>query len=620
MKNRYVLAADIPLIALAAFGAFALRFDWFAAQYRTELIPFLLIVLLVKPVVFVAFGMYRHYWAYASVRDMLAVVLATSAASLAAAAAVTVGLLTHQLPEFSRSVLLIDWVLTLFAVGGLRLSIRVVFDARAIDRGSVLDPRRGKRVLIVGAGQAGAIVVREMQKNPRLGIIPAGFLDDDPAKRGKRIHGLPVLGGVAQLSDILASVQIDEVIIAMPKAPGATVRAIAEQCHALEVKSRIVPGVFELLDNKLSVSRLRHVEISDLLRRRTIEGDPEIIRYLQGRCVLITGAGGSIGLELCRQVAHAGPSMLVLLGHGENSIYEARGTLAAKFPTVRMMSVIADVRDGARIDRIFAGVRPSIVLHAAAHKHVPLMEENPEEAVTNNIIGTRNLVNASIQHGCERFVLISTDKAVAPSSIMGASKRVAEDIVRSAATRHGRAFVVVRFGNVLGSRGSVVPLFKQQIERGGPVTVTHPEMKRFFMTIPEAVDLVLQAGGLGNGGELFVLNMGAAVRIVDLATDLIKLSGFTESEVPIAFTGLRPGEKLEELLWEDGAIIEQTNHPDVLQVREPQALHDLATMVTALENAARRGDGAAISAMLADWARSVSPVSVDRIPTQGPQN
>jgi FlaA1/EpsC-like NDP-sugar epimerase len=334
-----------------------------------------------------------------------------------------------------------------------------------------------------------------------------------------------------------------------------------------------------------------------------------------GRTVLVTGAGGSIGSELCRQVAHARPASLVLLGHGENSIFDAQVELHERYPGLKVVSVIADIRDRRRIRQVFDRLRPAIVLHAAAHKHVPLMEENPEEAITNNIVGTHHVLEAAIECGAERFVMISSDKAVSPSSIMGASKRMAEMVVRDAARRTGRAYVVVRFGNVLGSRGSVVPHFKRQIERGGPVTLTHPDMKRFFMTIPEAVHLVLEAGGMGRGGELFVLKMGEPVRIVDLAEDLIKLSGLTLEEVPIVFTGIRPGEKLEEALWETGAATEPTPHPDVLRVIEgDNSGGEISDLLKRFTTAAEQGDYRLIQTLLAHHIPTFAPFPNEPIP------
>jgi FlaA1/EpsC-like NDP-sugar epimerase len=388
----------------------------------------------------------------------------------------------------------------------------------------------------------------------------------------------------------------------MPKAPGSLLRKIADACRQALVSSRIMPGVFELLDGHVSVSRLRQVDITDLLRRTPVESGADTSHYLQGRTVLVTGAGGSIGFELCRQVAHARPACLVLLGHGENSIFEAGVQLGEAFPGVKLETVIADIRDRGRLFRVFDALRPEIVFHAAAHKHVPLMEANPEEAISNNVLGTQNALDAAMRVESRRFVLISSDKAVTPSSLMGASKRVAEALVRDAASRSGRAYVVVRFGNVLGSRGSVVPAFKKRIEAGGPIRVTHPDMKRFFMTIPEAVHLVLQAGGMGKGGELFVLKMGEPLRIVQLAEDLIRLSGLTPDEVPIVFTGLRPGEKLTESLWDEGAMVEATEHPEVLRVTEPQppAAARMTEVVAFLANAARAGDRQLIDAGLAE--------------------
>jgi FlaA1/EpsC-like NDP-sugar epimerase len=433
-------------------------------------------------------------------------------------------------------------------------------------------------------------------------MMPVGFLDDDPVKIGKTMAGMPVLGDTTMLQDAVRSAKVESVVIAMPTAPGRIVRQIVNSCNEAGVKSQIVPGMFELLDGRVDVGRLRKIEISDLLRRSPVKGDCSIAEFVANRTVLITGAGGSIGSELARQIAAASPTRLVLLGHGENSIFEAEAELRRAFPHVRINSVIVDIRDSVRLAQVFDRMSPSIVFHAAAHKHVPLMEENAEEAITNNIVGTRNVVNEAIRVGVERFVLISTDKAVSPTSIMGASKRVAEAIVRDAAERSARAFVAVRFGNVLGSRGSVVHTFKQQIENGGPVTVTHPDMTRFFMTIPEAVHLVLQASGKGKGGELFVLNMGEPVKIVDLAKDLIKLSGLTEDDIPIVFSGIRPGEKMHEALCDPGMQTRSTTHPEVFEVvgRDVLLTRDLNTLVGDLERAARQGDRVSIDALFVE--------------------
>jgi len=615
MRNRYVLGADLIAFVIAACGAFALRFDLNFFQSRPEFIPYVCAAPIIKVVVFLVAGMYRRFWRYVSVNDLISLCFANLIASVGVTGFVAICIERGFFAEFSRSVLVADWLLTLALTAGARVSIRVAAESQRRSDGN---DSLHKRVLIIGAGEAGVIVAREMQRNAHLGMKVTGFLDDDPVKVGKRIYGARVLGATSELSAVISAFGATEVVIAMPKAPGTVVRRIAEDCRNAGVASRTIPGVFELLDGQVSVSRLRQIDISDLLRRPAVTGGPDVSGYVSGRTVLITGAGGSIGFELCRQVAHGRPRRLLLLGHGENSIFEAALRLRDAFPDVPLESLIADVRDRDRLFHLFDRHRPDIVFHAAAHKHVPLMQGNPEEAVSNNVLGTRNVVDGALAVGCERFVLISTDKAVAPTSVMGASKRVAEMLVRAVGAASGRPFVVVRFGNVLGSRGSVVPRFRKQIEAGGPIAITHPDMKRFFMTIPEAVHLVLQAGGIGNGGELFVLNMGAPLRIVQLAEVLIRLSGLTTGDVPIVFTGLRPGEKLEEQLWENGAIVENTPHPDVLRVTEAHtaATANLTGAVDALAEAARAGDRAIIESILGDlipsFASDITRASDDR--------
>ena len=610
MRNRYLLAIDIPLVAFAAFSAFGLRFDLLFLQnpaYAALFYWFLPAAVTTKPAVFLAFGLYSRYWRYASIGDLLAIVLSVSASTALLAVLLVTATLLEVITGFSRSVLLIDWLLTLALVAGTRLSVRVVGEAWR--RGGLRRGEQGvmRRALIVGAGAAGTMVAREMYQNPQLGLSPAGFLDDDPAKRGKRIMGVPVLGPTDAITRVVSDRGIDEVVIAMPTAAGTVHRQIADTCREAGLTSRTIPGVFELLDGIVSVNRLRQIEIADLLRRAQVTSSHDASSYLSGRTVLVTGAGGSIGFELCRQIGHANPRRLVLLGHGENSIFDAEVQLREMFPRVPVRSVIADIRERRRVETLFDRFRPSVVFHAAAHKHVPLMEANPEEAVSNNVFGTANIVRGALASGTERLVVISTDKAVAPSSLMGASKRVAEIIVRDAARRSGRAFLTVRFGNVLGSRGSVVPHFKRQIEAGGPITITHPEMTRFFMTIPEAVHLTLHAGGLGSGGELFVLNMGKPVRILDLAQDLIKLSGYEPGEIPITYTGIRPGEKLHEALWERDAVLHPTSHPDILRVEEAEHPIDVPRVLSSLEEAAEAGSRLAVQAALAQWLESFVP-------------
>ncbi len=443
-----------------------------------------------------------------------------------------------------------------------------------------------------------------MQRNPQLHMLPVAFVDDDPDKIGMEIHGIRVAGNLDELVHVIDRHYANEVVIAIPTAPGHVVRLVSELCRLREIPFRTMPGIYELIGGNVSVSRLREVDISDLLRREPAWTDDDTVgRPFRGKRVVVTGAGGSIGLELCRQVARWRPAQLALLGHGENSIFDALLELSEDNPNLPLVPIIADIRDVDRIHDVLDRFRPDVVFHAAAHKHVPLMEVNIEEAVTNNVMGTKNVVEAALSCGTERLVLISTDKAVEPKSIMGATKRMAEMIVRDAADRSGRPFVSVRFGNVLGSRGSIVPLFKRQIERGGPVTVTHPEMKRYFMTIPEAVHLVLQAAGMGKSGELFVLRMGEQVRILDLAEDLIRLSGLEPGEdVEIVFTGIRPGEKLSETLWDEGLDYMPTNHADIMCLEDNGQLSGSALEATIEElvRLAREGDAEAIVGLLSE--------------------
>ncbi len=616
MRNRFLLLCDVPLVALTAYGAFVLRFDLLAPHHRPEFLLFLTLALFLKPAVFILLGMYSRLWRYASVRDLLAVLAAVSAASIAVSAGVALGTVGGLIEEFSRAVLVNDWLLTFCGVGALRMAVRGAYDGRVRPtQRAATKPLR--RILVIGAGQAGTMVTREMRRNPQLGMEPVAFLDDDRVKVGKQVDALPVVGTLGTLPEVIERYDIAEVTIAMPRAAGSVVRTLTEVCQQTNTPCRIIPGFYELLSGELAVSGLRQVEIADLLRREQVRVSGDNGFYLEQKRILVTGAGGSLGSELCRQIALCNPAVLVLLGHGENSIFEVRARLLEQFPAVTAHAVIADIRDRERIVACFRRYRPQAVFHAAGHKHVPLMEENPEEAVTTNVLGTRNVVEACVDTGVERLVMLSTDKAVAPSSIMGASKRFAEMVVREAASRTGRAFSVVRFGNVLGSRGSVVPVFKKQIERGGPITITHPDVKRFFMTIPEAVHLVLQAGGLSTCGELFVLEMGQPVRIVELAQDLVRLSGLSPSEIPIVFTGLRPGEKLEENLWEAGAQVEPTTHPEVRRVQEYDLVDGvlLKTGIADLAGAARGGDPRRVEAVFAEWIPSYAPAWILKVPT-----
>jgi FlaA1/EpsC-like NDP-sugar epimerase len=506
-----------------------------------------------------------------------------------------------------RSIPFIDGMLVVLAVGLTRFSVRTADLYLQRGRPGMVT----QRVLIVGAGEAGAMIAREMRANPQLGLDPIAFVDDDPDKQGTRIRNLPVLGDRHALPELVAQHRIDQVIIAMPTAPGKAIRDVLAICEQAGAPAKTMPGMYELLGGHISVNQLRDVQIEDLLRREPVHTDIAAVQaLLRGRRVLVTGGGGSIGAELCRQIMRCQPEKLVIVGHGENSVFEIAQELARREAggsprgpartggATKIAPVIADIRFASRLMGVFSEHQPQIVFHAAAHKHVPLMEENPGEAITNNVLGTRNVLQAALGCGVERFVMISTDKAVNPTSIMGASKRVAELLVHQAAEESGRPYVAVRFGNVLGSRGSVVLTFKQQIAAGGPVTVTDPAMTRYFMTIPEAVQLVLQAAVIGQAGETFVLDMGDPVRIVDLARDLIDLSGMEEGrDIDIVFTGLRPGEKLHEELFAGSERHQRTAHEKIFVSanshelapdRLEQAVQDLAAAAAQEDEAAIR--------------------------------
>ncbi|MFZ3080347.1 MAG: nucleoside-diphosphate sugar epimerase/dehydratase [Bellilinea sp.] len=575
IRNRYILIGDLALIPIAVLGTFVLRFELGTLFFQYLPFAYWMIgaALVVKPIVYYFFGLYRRLWVYASIQELKLVTAAVTTASVGLALAMLLLYTLNIIDSYLRSVFVIDWLLSLVAVGGLRFTLRLIAEMRQ-NQMAGLSNTRAKRVLVVGAGDAGAMVVRELQKNPQLNLIPVGFLDDNPTKQHQQIHGVPIVGTITDLDRVLDRLRVNEVIIAIPSAPGRVVRTVADIARLKAIPFRTMPGIYELLGGKVSVSRLREVDISDLLRRQpTRIRDEKVGLGLSGKVVLVTGAGGSIGRELCRQIARWGPDELIMLGHGENSIFDALLELKEAFPSLIVHPVIADVRDSMRLHNVFAQFRPQVVYHTAAHKHVSLMEVNVEEAVTNNIQGTKNLVDTALQHGVERLVMISTDKAIRPVNIMGATKRIAEMVVLEAGRRTNRPFSVVRFGNVLGSRGSVVPIFNRQIARGGPVTITHPDMKRYFMTIPEAVYLVLQAGGMGLGGETFVLNMGQQVRILDLAEDLIRLSGLEPGrDIEIVYTGVRPGEKLAEDLWDEGFQFKSTEHPDIFRLDNTEPL------------------------------------------------
>ena len=491
----------------------------------------------------VVFRLYKRIWRYLSIGDLFLI-----------AEVVTGGIFVTILClnwvkgiAFPRTVVALTWFFSLALVGGSRLIWRVYCERKgALNRGQ-------ERILIVGAGDAGEVISREIIRRSDLGKL-VGFVDDDKEKIGKRIHNRKVFGSVEDINDILEKEQINTVIIAIPTASGKEIKRIVDNIRNKEMKIKTLPGLYELVDGKVSVSRIRNIRIEDLLGREPIDLNlEEISGYLEGKRVIVTGGGGSIGGELARQICRFGPKSLVLLDHSENGLFHINLELEGKWAGVEIELVVADIRDREKMEKIFGKYRPEVVFHAAAHKHVPMMEYHPDEAVMNNIIGTKNVAELAERYGAERVVMISTDKAINPTSVMGASKRVAEMVVKDLGSKSNTKFVAVRFGNVLESNGSVVPMFKQQIAEGGPVTVTDREVKRYFMTLPEASQLVIQAGALGRGGEVFVLDMGEPIKVLDMAEELIRLSGFEVGEdIEIKIIGLRPGEKLfEELLTEE---------------------------------------------------------------------
>lgn len=585
MRSRFrhvVLAGiDVFVVALALWAALLIRFDGdVPAAYLQALTTAIPLLVVVRITAFYLFGLYRSLWRYAGVREVIAVL----GAVISGTVAFYVLNWAFQLFSLPLSVYGIELMATTLGIGGVRLLVRL----RRVFNGAGRSERR-TRALIVGAGDAGSLLVREFESQPWLGVQIVGLVDDDASKVNRSLHGVRVVGRRSEIPNLVRKYQANQVIIAMPSAPPKVIHETIELCKQAEAQLRILPPINEMIAGKVRAQDVRDVEIEDLLRREPVKTDLEAIAgYIRGRRVLVTGAGGSIGSELCRQVASFGPSELHLLGHGENSIFDIQNELQQKHPELTLTALIADVQDELSIRRLFEKIRPEVVFHAAAHKHVPLMEFNPDAAVRNNVFGTRNVAEAAAATGAEAFVMISTDKAVNPGNVMGATKRLAEMVVQAMATQSTTRFVSVRFGNVLGSRGSVVPFFKKQIAQGGPVTVTHPEMRRYFMTIPEAVQLVLQAGSIGKGGEVFVLDMGEPVKIVDLARDLIRLSGYEPGkDIEIVFTGVRPGEKLFEELVNHGESVRQTEHekiqalngelPDMEVIQE--ILHDMNELI-----------------------------------------
>jgi len=596
------VAAHVLLFALSLLIAFALAYNFLINEpwlYR-DYLPALAVVLLIKTPLFGVMGLYRDSWRYVGLRDLFSIIKASHVSFFIFMVLYYLYYriwMLHLEPGrgmmIPSSVFPLDWVFTFGLIGAARVGFRFYYEElRPLSSVSTT------RLLIIGAGDVGEMVLREIVRTSEDRYIVVGFLDDDETKRRARIRGIEVLGKTRDIRTICEEKNVDEVLIAMHAAPRRQVREMIELCYGMNLRFRTVPAVSDLIEGKVEVSQIRPVEIADLLGREPVTLDTAAIgEYINDKVVMVTGAGGSIGSEMCRQIALFKPKKLLLIERMENALFEMDRVLQREFPEISRVPYVADISDTVRIKEILNQDRPTAIFHAAAHKHVPMMEFNPGEAIKNNVLGTRCLADAASAAGVEKFVMISTDKAVNPTSIMGCTKRVAEMYVQqlSSHTDSRTEFVTVRFGNVLGSSGSVIPIFKDQIERGGPVTVTHPEMRRYFMTIPEAAQLVLQAGALGDGGEIFLLDMGEPVKIVDLAVDLITLSGLRPNEdIEIRFTGVRPGEKLFEELSITGEDMSRTAHPKIGIIRKrPEDFEQTCQGITVLSeimNTARAED------------------------------
>jgi FlaA1/EpsC-like NDP-sugar epimerase len=565
--NRHLvwqLAADAVLIAAAWRLAFFFRFDQPTPRYYEHLLSWRVLVLVVgiKAATFVVFGFYNRWWRYVSTRDMWGAARGVTVASLLTYF-VLYAFPPEQTSRLPRGIAALDFLFLLAFVAGTRLLARTVMERPRPGRLMT----RGREVIVVGAGDAGQLIIREMQRSNRLQYTPIGVVDDDPRKKNLRVHGVRVLGTLAELPRLLREHKPDEVLIAIPSGAGQVRQQIVDAAHAEGVAVKTLPALHELISGDVNLARqLRTVQVEDVLGRPPVDVDlPLIASYLSGKTVLVTGAGGSIGSELCRQIARVGAGRLILVDHSESALFHIERELVDERDFSPAVPVLGDIKNRAKMREVFERYKPSVVFHAAAYKHVPLLEANPVEAVRNNVLATRTMAEVAAAAGVKRFVYVSTDKAANPKNVLGQSKAIGEWIVETYGLREDleTRFVAVRFGNVLASSGSVIPTFRRQIERGGPVTVTHPEMTRYFMTIPEAVSLIVQAGAFGNDGQVFVLDMGEPVSILELAKSMIRLSGKSESEIEIRFVGTRAGEKLHEQLWGDGEEVLPTEHPKI---------------------------------------------------------
>ncbi len=589
---------DAVILAFSLYVSFQLRFEGAIPSSDWQLFTSgVLIIVLLKLIVFFVSGLYDRMWRYVSTRELRVLALDV----LIATALSVIPLYYLSRSAFPRSVLVIDALLTVLLVGGARFFVRYVYELqkhRSIMAESV-------PALIFGAGDSGEVIVREMLKHPEVKYDPIGFVDDDPAKQGRRIHGVQVLGTHRDIARLAAKHEVEEVVIAIPSAPSSVIRDVVAICDEAGVRCKTLPGMFELIDGTVDLNQIRDINVEDLLGREPVKIDvAEAEAYLKQAVVLVTGGAGSIGSELCRQIVRFNPKQLIILDHNENDTYYLYLELSQRHPDLDLKIVIGDIKDASLLDYTFGKYKPEVIFHAAAHKHVPLMQENITAAVSNNVLGSRNLMVAAEAHGIKRFVLISTDKAVDPTGIMGTTKRIAEMAMQSRCrdAACGTTFMAVRFGNVIGSNGSVAPIFRKQIEAGGPVTVTHPEATRYFMSVPEAVKLVLQAGAIGRGGEVFLLDMGEPVKIIDLARNLIRLSGLRpDVDIKIEFTGLRQGEEITEDLVGVKETVTATKQDKVLVVQDGGFDYNgFAGQLATLEALASRHDVAGLDAQMSE--------------------
>ncbi len=625
-----IIAADLFLLSLGLYVSYLLRFDFqIPSPYYASFVNILPLLLIVKLICFYSFDLYRGMWRYTSIADLFNILKASVLSSLIIVGAI---LFVNRFEGFPRSVFLIDWLLTVLFIAAFRIVIRFYFEYGAAENGTPVfrrvirrlfpgqEERRRKNLLIIGAGDCGEKIYREIHNNPSLGYKVLGFLDDNPAKVGMTIHGTKVLGKIAEVENWVDRGKVNELIICIPSATAEQMRTVVSHCEASGVRFKTVPGYSELINGTVSVSAIRDVAYRDLLGREVIHLDKEKIGgYLRQKNILVTGAGGSIGSELCRQLGQFDPARVVLLERAESALYEIHLDLQSIFRNrpIEIIPMLGDIQDRRQLQAVFSRFSPQVVFHAAAYKHVPILEAHPWKAVKNNICGTQNMVEAAKAFGVERFVFVSTDKAVRPTNVMGASKRIAEILLQSQNDGNnpsGTQFMIVRFGNVAGSVGSVIPLFKKQIEKGGPVTVTHPEVTRYFMTIFEACQLILQAGAIGSqpgrSAEVFVLKMGTPIKIVDMAHDLIRLSGFAPGvDIQIEYIGLRPGEKLYEELITDGEGVVPTSHRKIMVLTGLEAdLQSLNGKIRELMVLAEKQDDAAIKEKLREIVPEYKPV------------